>query len=181
MSRAFVIIDMQKDVLERLVKAGNQIIRPLKTALEKARQDRIPVIYLLREHRANGMDVDFFRLQMFKDSPFLTESSTGAEIVEELKPLPDEFKVIKRRFSGFFQTELLLLLLRMGIKELILTGVQTPNSIRTTATDAISYDFSVSVIEDASTAQTQEIHQANLLDLKSMGVKILSTADFVKE
>lgn len=177
---ALVIIDMQKDVLKHLVKTGYTIIPQIQKALEHARTRKMPIIFLTREHRSTGLDVDQFRVKMFGSNPILVEGSPGAEMVDELKPLPHEIQVNKKRFSGFFHTDLLLILIRLGIQELVLCGVQTPNSIRATAMDAISYDYKVKILQDASTTQTPAIHEANLLDLKNMGVEIIQTEGFLQ-
>lgn len=176
---ALLVVDMQKDVLKYLVKNADIVLPQIKKTIELCRKKNIPVIYLVREHRASGVDVEVFREQKFKDQPFLVIGSEGAEVLDEIKPLPNESIVNKKRFSGFFQSDLLMILTRLKINSVVICGVQTPNCIRGTATDALSYDFDVTLLEDAITAQTQGIHQANLLDMKNMGAHLLSTDDFL--
>ncbi|EEF46427.1 hypothetical protein RCOM_1493000 [Ricinus communis] len=56
-------------------------------------------------------------------------------------------------------------------KTCVCLGVQTPNCIRQTAFDAVSLDYqSVTVISDATAAATPDIHAANMVDMKSIGV-----------
>lgn len=62
-----------------------------------------------------------------------------------------------------------------------MSGVQTPNCIRGTVVDALSYDYHVTILQDATAAQTQEVHEANLFDMKNMGVEIKMVAQFVRE
>ena len=63
-----------------------------------------------------------------------------------------------------------MLLMRLQVTSLLVCGVQTPNCIRATVTDGIGYDFHMTILEDATAAQTSDIHQANLLDMYNMGV-----------
>lgn len=49
--------------------------------------------------------------------------------------------IAKKRWSAFFQTHLDLLLRRLGVVNVVLAGVQTPNCIRGTAYDAIALDY----------------------------------------
>lgn len=177
---ALLIIDMQKDVVKKHGPFALSVIAPIQKALELCRKKKMPIIYILREHRKSGVDVEKFRLSLFKEKPHVIEDSDGAKVIEELTPTADDFFVSKRRFSGFFQTDLLLLLTRLGIQELVLTGVQTPNCIRATAVDAIGYDFDVTILADATNAINPEVQKANLFDMGNMGITILSTDQFIE-
>ena len=175
---ALLIIDMQKDVLKKLPKSEMSVVSKTQEALKRAREKRMPVFFVLRIHRKDGIDVEPFRSHLFEEKPYLVEGSEGARLIDKLKPLASEYIVSKRRFSGFFQSDLLLLLTRLGMRSLVICGVQTPNCIRCTVTDAIAYDYSVTVLEDATAAQNKAIHQANLLDMQNMGVQIKSVQQF---
>ncbi len=175
---ALIIVDMQKDVLKKMVKSGVDIVPEVKAVLDISRKKNMPIIYLLRVHRKNGTDVERFRCNLFKESPFLVEGTSGAEIVEELKPLPSEYLVNKKRFSGFFQSDLLMILMRLKVTSLVICGVQTPNCIRATVTDALAYDFDVTILEDATAAQTSEVHVANLFDMRNMGACVKTVQEF---
>lgn len=178
---ALLIIDMQKDVMKELVTTGLTVISSIQIVLDAFRKKNAPVIFLKRVHRKNGVDVELFRTDLFKERPFLVQNTEGAEVVNELKPLPAEYSVNKQRFSGFFQSDLLMILTRLKIKSLIICGVQTPNCIRGTVMDALSYDYLVTVLEDATAAQSDAIHAANLLDMKNMGVEIKKVKDFLSQ
>ena len=160
-------IHVMKKLVHELVKIR---VRPyyiyqcdLSIGLEHFRTTGKPVFHIRRSYRTDGTDVELPRLEQFKQHGFKVVAGTpGAEIVDELKPKPDEYIIIKSRWSGFFKTSLDLLLIRLGIKTVVLTGVQTPNCVRTTAYDAISYDLDTIVVSDCSAALTSEIHQYNL-------------------
>ncbi len=64
-----------------------------------------------------------------------------------------------------------------GLLRVVVTGIQTPNCIRTTVFDAIAYNYPVVLVEDAVGAQTDEIHRANVRDMANIGVKILKSQD----
>ncbi|MDI6861338.1 MAG: isochorismatase family cysteine hydrolase [Caldisericia bacterium] len=179
-----LIIDMQYDFIKSpspvFVNECRDIIPNIQKILNRFREKNLPRIFVKREHRESGIDVDLPRRELFiKNGGFLIENNLGSEIINELRPNKDEIVVIKRRFSAFFGTELDFLLRRMEIKTLILTGIQTPNCIRTTAFDAISYDYEVIVISDATKSKTDEIQNANLLDMKEVGIKILLTNELL--
>lgn len=180
MKLALLIIDMQNDVMEKMVTTGTQIIPHIQKVLGTFREKDLPVIHIARVHRPDGVDVELFRKEGFSNKPFLVRGTEGAEILNELKPLDKEHVVEKQRFSAFFQTELPLILKRLDVDTLVVTGVQTPNCIRATVVDAIGYDYHVTVLSDATVAKTQQIHEANLLDMQNMGVEIKTTAEFIE-
>jgi nicotinamidase-related amidase len=169
---ALLVIDMQKDVLKKLVDSGSSVLSTIQGAVKRAREKEMPVIFIARVHRKDGVDVELFRLERFKETPFLVEGSHGSEFVEGLRPQAADYIIQKRRFSGFFQADLLLLLMRLGVSSLLLCGVQTPNCIRATAVDGLGYDFHITILEDATAAHTPEVHQANLFDMSNMGIEI---------
>ncbi len=84
---------------------------------------------------------------------------------------------MKRRWSAFFSTDLDLVLRRLGVRSVVLAGVQTPNCIRATATDATSLDYHCVVLSDATASGTDEVQQANLFDMSKMGVEVMTVAE----
>ena len=60
----------------------------------------------------------------------------GAEIIEELKPGQEDLVVKKRRYSGFFGTDLDLLLRELEIKKIYIVGILTNICVFFTAVDA---------------------------------------------
>lgn len=172
---ALVIIDMQNDALTMLPMVG-VIIPAISSILEAWRASVLPVIFKRRVQRADGVDVERFRIPLFQHKPFLVAGTPGADVVPQLRPQDRDYMVHGARFSGFFQTDLQLVLTRLGVRTLVVCGVQTPNCIRATVMDALAYDYNVIVVDDAVTAQTPAIHQANLLDMRNMGVTIMTAS-----
>lgn len=182
---AFLIIDMQKDFnLEGApfrVDAGLEAMPYIEEALEATRQTDIPIFHVFRHYRADGSDVELTRYDGFKQSGGGVVTGTeGAEIMDSIKPVEGEYLIEKQRWSAFFQTELDLILRRLGVKQVVLTGVQTPNCIRGTAWDANSLDYEIICLTDATNAANAEVHQANLNDMKNIGVKMMTTAEYVE-
>ena len=56
-----------------------------------------------------------------------------------------------------------------------MAGIQTPNCVRATAFDAIAYNYNTFLVEDAVGAQSNQVHEANVLDMKNIGIKIVKT------
>nr|XP_009775692.1 PREDICTED: uncharacterized protein LOC104225565 [Nicotiana sylvestris]XP_016488576.1 PREDICTED: probable inactive nicotinamidase At3g16190 [Nicotiana tabacum] len=169
---ALLVIDMQKDFIfgPMQVKGGQAIVPNVIKAVEVARNCGIHIVWVVRENDPLGRDVELFR-RHFKPK-LASKGSVGAELVDGLvMDVEEDYKLVKTRFSAFLNTHLHSYLQTNGITDLVFTGVQTPNCIRQTVFDAVSLDYKqVTVITDATAAATPDIHIANILDMKNIGV-----------
>lgn len=178
---ALLIVDMQEDIVAAR-EATRKTVPAIKQVLELFRKKGFPVIHIIRTYRRDWSDVELPRVQEFTEKgPRVIENTRGADIVSPLAPRSGEHVVIKKRWSGFFMTELPLLVTRLGIRAVVIGGTQTPNCVRATAFDAISYDLDTTVLSDGTSAATPEIHQANLLDMSNIGIHVKSCAQVVSE
>ena len=84
---------------------------------------------------------------------------------------------VEPRFSAFFQTDLHARLQKQGIDTLLLTGTTTPNCIRSTCYDALSYNYDVIVVEDATSSRNEDVQRANMEDMAFIGARIIRSVD----
>jgi nicotinamidase-related amidase len=173
---ALLIIDMQND----FVRAGapmqmpgaENIIANVRDVLDAFRSLGHPVFHVMRIHRSDGSDVEIFRRETFRNVPFAVEGTFGSEIIDELMPEKDEYIIRKNRMSAFMNTDLDLLLRSLGIDTVFVTGIQTPNCIRTTVFDAAAHGYQTILVEDAVGARNSDIHRANIGDMTNIGTII---------
>lgn len=178
---ALLIIDMQNDFASEKavlpVAGANAIIKTVGQVLREFRTRNLPVFHVVRVHQPDGSDVEWFRKEFFQKTPFAVRGTNGAAVIDDLKPVTGEYLLEKIRMSAFIGTGLDLTLRTLGVDTIVITGIQTPNCIRTTVFDAMAYNYETVLVNDATGAQTKEIHEANILDMKNIGVRILNTAD----
>jgi nicotinamidase-related amidase len=175
---ALLIIDMQNDfVLANQPGRNNtahKIVPAVSKCLEFARENNWPVFHIVREYRLDGSDIEKTRLQGFLSTlKSAVPGTKGCEIVQELAPHEDEYRIVKPRFSGFMGTELDFILRRLEVKNLFITGTQIPNCVRATVYDALSLEYNVYVVEDAISAKSEGVAKANIADMKNIGVNFL--------
>jgi nicotinamidase-related amidase len=180
-----MIIDMQNDFVlpgaPACVAGAYATIPCIRKMLDVFRANRLPVFHVVREYRADGSDIEITRLPGFlSNKRYIVPGTEGCEIVKDLSPIEGEYRVVKNRFSGFMNTELDFMLRRVGATHLVVCGTQYPNCIRATIFDAISYGYPVINITDATSAQTRQIAEANITDLKNIGVECISSDEFLK-
>lgn len=183
---ALIVIDMQNGFLEKesplCIAQAKQTVPACASVINKAHEKNIPVFFVNRIYREDGSDVENTRKEVWeKGGKPLTRSSEGALSAQnppEFIKNVNDYEIIKQRFSAFFQTELDMILSRLGIKTIYLTGTTTPNCIRSTCYDGISLDYNIVVIEDCCSSNSLEIQKANINDMKNIGAKIISSSDF---
>lgn len=184
--QALLVIDMQNGFLEEAsplcIRHAKATVPACAAAVGKARQRAVPVIFVNRAYRADGSDVEHTRREAWLSGGRpLMPGSTGPLSVENPPALgrrPEDYEIIKPRFSAFFHTSLDLLLRRLDVRTVILTGTTTPNCIRTTCYDAISLDYRVVVLEDCCSSNTAAIQEANMADMRTIGALVLPSEDF---
>ena len=170
---AILVIDMLNDfVLEGApleVPAARGIIPHIKVELEKAREKNIPVVYGCDSHEKE--DPEFERMGW---PPHAVAGSEGAQVIEELKPLPEDQVVTKENYSGFFKTKLEEMLTQSEIYELLVTGCVTNVCVLYTVADAVQRGYRVKVIKSCIAGRNDEDHEFGLKQMKEiLGAEIV--------
>ncbi len=186
---ALLVIDMQNGFLNpasaQCIRMAAATVPACAAAIKKARALHIPVFYIKRQYRMDGTDVELCRYASWKAGGCaMTPGSHGPiseEFPPELQPQDTDYVVVKPRFSAFFATLLDMILRRMGIDTVLLTGTTTPNCIRTTCYDALSLDYTVAILPECCSSQTEAIQQANMQDMATIGAFMLPLADFLAQ
>jgi len=182
---ALLIIDMQNDFVlsgaPQYVNGAEKIIPKLKKVLGHFRSNSLPVFHVVREYRADGSDIEAFRLRGFLSRRgYCVPGTKGCEIVNELCPVAGEYRIVKNRFSGFMDTELDLILRRLGISKIVVCGLQYPNCIRATIFDGVSLGYEVTLVTDATGAKTEMIAKANIRDIHNIGVTCITAGRLLR-
>lgn len=99
------------------------------------------------------------------------------ELIARIAPREQDYFVIKPQFSGFYSTNLPLLLPKLGVSRLVLAGVATDICVLFTAADAHMRDYAVWVPEDAVAAESDERGKWALDIMRShLGVETAATS-----
>jgi len=175
-TKAVIVVDMLNDFVTGSLKCerAQRIIAPLGKLVESARSHGVAVIYSNDCHY-KGIDNE---LKLWGEHAI--KGTVGAEVIQELKPENGDYVIPKRRYSGFFQTDLHLLLKELGVDTLIMTGLHVNMCVRHTSADAFSWGFQLIVPSDGTEAFTEEDFQAGLDYLKQIyGAEIQTVAEII--
>jgi ureidoacrylate peracid hydrolase len=157
-----LVVDMLNDFLEAEgampLPAGQALYDPINQLTAAAREGGSPVIWVCDEHPPGDREFE-------KRTEHCLVGSWGAEVVPDLKRAHNEYRVPKRRYSGFFETDLDLRLRELDIAHVIITGVVTNICVRSTAHDAFFRGYNVIVPEDCVAATGEREQASTLFDI----------------
>ena len=135
---------------------GKDVVEPVVRVLEACRTAGIPVVWSLWGLRPDGKDAGVADLKWPGILPLDNFPGSwgngGDELVDELKPLPDEPILRKHRFSSFYGTPLNELMRRAGADTLVVAGLSTGNCQIATAIDGANQDYKIIVLADTTAA-----------------------------
>jgi nicotinamidase-related amidase len=128
-----------------------------------ARALGVPILYAMADHRPDGADIGEgysdanHEMQPWPDPEVRRRphaanlsGSWGAQVIDELAPQLEDYRIPKHRWSAFFQTHLELSLRARGANVLILCGGATEIGIASTAYAARDLDFDLVVVRDGT-------------------------------
>lgn len=175
-----MIIDCQYDFLWEGASLENPRGRARLPNIVEARQwakdNQIPVIFTQEVHRHQRID---FGLEISRGDPeHCLEGTQGCLIVPSLTPESTDFVVVKRRYSGFYQTDLEIILRGLGRNTLILTGVDTNVCVYSTALEAQFRNLRTIVLSDCTAGTSEEMHKAFLANIEMFLGEVMTLAQF---
>lgn len=178
---AVLVIDMLNDFVGEkapLRCPGGELIIPNLQKLfswvrsrRAAGRSEVELVFIQEAHRENDAD---FRVRPVH----AVKGSWGSDFIKELYPEGDEYRVRKRRHSGFHYTDLDLYLREESIDTVVLTGVWTNVCVRSTGADALAHAYKVITLSDGVHSKNEEMHRHGLTDL-SLFSKILTIDEYI--
>jgi len=186
---ALLVVDMINAFVENesplCVAGAKETVPRIKKVIDACRSKEIPIFFIARGYRDDGSDVEVSRWKFWNDSGRpLSLSSTGptsGEFYGPLKPENGDYVIVKKRWSAFFRTELDLILRRLEVDTVAITGTQTPNCIRATAFDADMNDFDTVIISDCISSKTVDVQETNIRDFINVGFTVVDSDKFIAD
>src|SRR6266705_1172676 len=147
------------------------ILGNLKSLSALARRIGVPVFYsvqtgfdLLKEEAGVWVRIRMKRAKAADPSQLLNEKDDphDREIVEELKPQPQDVVFRKRRPDGFVGTDFDLVLRSKGVKTIVIGGVATEGGVEGTARSARNLGYDMVILKDCVGSRNRELHEMAL-------------------
>jgi nicotinamidase-related amidase len=191
---AMIVVDMQNDFVASgaamETPAARAVVPKLAEALKICRDAGLKVIYTAHVHRRDGSDMGLFddMHPPIANREALVDGTPGVDIYSDLAPAPDEHVIKKHRYSGFFGTDLDMILREWGVDTVIISGTTTENCCHATARDAMFRNYRVVFLSDATATYdypdrgfgpmpAAEVHDATLVILAASTAHVMSVED----
>jgi nicotinamidase-related amidase len=179
---ALLVVDMQRDfctpggAFDRLgvdISMYPAMVPRLVGLVEGARAAGVRIIFVLMTvlpGRASESPAQIrFNLRMHLDEAqgaalsYTADGSEGQQLIAELAAEDGDLIVKKYRSSGFWGTNLDMLLRSNGIQSVVVSGCTTEGCVESTARDAMFNDYYVVIAEDCVASDDRAQHDASML------------------
>ena len=184
---AVVAVDLQIECIEPQgawpIFNRDELLANAALALGACRKAGLPIVYT--QHWLDPRGHDTLRYETVHQGGRPMHSVAGdpkAEIHADVAPAGDDIVIRKQRWTGFFGTNLDLVLRKMDATHLIMLGVWTEACFETTVWDALWRDYRITVVKDACGTATSLMHMTSILDLANWlyGGTIIRSAELAK-
>ncbi|HZD65157.1 MAG TPA: isochorismatase family cysteine hydrolase [Acidimicrobiales bacterium] len=154
MTTGLLVVDMLNDFMSGTLAnpAAEQTVVPIAGLLTVARDLDWVVLYGNDAHHPGDIELRQFGEHAMQDT-------TGAQVIDPLKPEATDLVVPKRFYSAFTQTDLLATIRARGIDRLVIAGQHTDCCVRHTAYDAFVAHIPVTVVAEATAVYGPGSHE----------------------
>lgn len=171
--KILIVIDMMKDFINEngklyIGETGKQIVPPIFDRVLTYRKEEVnvPIIYVCDNHDENDAEFKRFPAHCVK-------GTTGAEVIDCIRPQEDEIVINKNRYSGFYGTQLDFWLEKLKPKTIEIVGCCTDICVLHTVEELCNRDMNVIVYKNEVATFNQNAHAFALSHMeKVLGAKI---------
>lgn len=177
---ALLVIDVQRYFFDRRAPAflddAPAIVPNILKLIGAFRRAGLPVAFTRHAHR-NGEPTG--QMGRWWDRKLPWEGTREAELIDKLRPGPEDILITKTRYSAFERTDLDSWLKARNVASTVLCGVMTNLCVETTARHAFMKDLQPVIVRDACAANTKRHHRASILNLSYGFAHIVETDDVI--
>lgn len=169
---ALIVVDMLNDFIlkDGALYSGErseEIVSFINTKIKEFRAKGDQIIFLCDNHEVDDKEFDMFITHCIA-------GEYGSKIINDIDLAPTDKIIKKRRYSGFFGTDLDLYLREKDIEEINLVGVCTNICVLYTAADARNIGYAVNIYKDGVATFDEAAHEFALKEAKNtLGCNII--------
>lgn len=168
MAKALLVIDVQNDYFpggKFPLWNTDVVLKNIERAVAKATASGVPVIHV--RHIAKGV------------GPFFHEGTAGADTHPRILAAAPTAPVVVKEFADSFEkTNLEETLTKLGVTELLVSGMMTQNCVTHTAISRAAEKYAVTILPDCCTTVSEVLHLI-ALHAVSTRVKLLASGEAI--
>ena len=183
---ALLLVDIQNEVFHPDgALAGDfptraaSMLAAVRRLVDWAHARELPVVWLRLAFRPGHFDA--VRDSMSRTRNTFVDGSWGAELLDGLGRRDGDIVITKKRPSGFFQTELTLVLRGLGVDRLIVGGASTNWAVESTVRDGHSHDLEMIVVRDAVATPFEDLHEPSLRSMETVFARVVALGEVIAE
>jgi ureidoacrylate peracid hydrolase len=194
---ALVVIDVQNgfvskggsyDQLGMSISHYQQVLPRLSQLISLCREAGIPIFYTQAVREQSGIDLltkvhrilPKSREERIRKKPICVRGTWDADIVDEIKPAPEDHVVVKRRDSAFHDTEIGVWMKSLGVDTLVFCGIDTSICVEASLRDAFNNGYDVVLISDATASGNTKHFESTLEVVREYYGLVMDIATFGK-
>jgi ureidoacrylate peracid hydrolase len=194
---ALVVIDVQNgfvskggsyDQLGMNISHYQQVIPKILQIITLCRSSGIPIFYTQAVREQSGIDLltkvhkilPKSREERIRKKPICVRGTWDADIVDEIKPAPEDHVVVKRRDSAFHDTEIGVWMKSLGVDTLVFCGIDTSICVEASLRDAFNNGYDVILISDATASGSPKHFESTLEIVREYYGLVMEIASFGK-
>lgn len=159
-----------------------EVVKECQMLLATARHTGMPVIYTQAGGRPDRADAMPSMQRLLASMPQGTPSplsTVPSPILDAVAPEPGDIVLNKLRWDAFHFTELEPILRNLGVRRLIVAGLQTNVCVESTVRSAMMRNFEVAVPEDAVSTDGEALHFNALNAMRVLYVEVAPWPELV--
>ena len=178
-----LIMDFQHGIVERVAAAKPEILDAADRAVQAARANKIPVMFVRVAFRpgypeAAASNPTFSAIS--QEGGAFIEDHPATQVHAAVEPLAGEPVIVKRRVSAFNGSDLDVLLRAAGADSLVLAGIATSGVVLSTVRHAADLDYRITVLSDACADSDPEVHRVLLEKVFPRQALVTTTEDWIE-
>jgi len=157
---ALLVMDVQGAIAKMLAEP-DLFFAAANTAILAARQQKIPVIYVVVGFRKGYPEMSPANrsFAQLRAGAMQLDSPEAYSVHPSVAPQADDIIITKKRVSAFTGSDLEVVLRSLGVRHIILSGIATSGVVLSTIREAADKDYHISVLADCCADRDEEVHR----------------------
>jgi NAD+ synthase len=178
---ALVIVDMQNFFFQKPERRVglDTVLANINRLIDHFDRSAQAVIHVRSAFHSDRSDWDLKMLA--NGEPELIDDSAEAELLPQIKVMPQHIHIIKTRYSSFFRTGLANQLNALGVRRVMVTGAYTHYCVNATVFDAYANDFVPGLISDAVISHLADESEVMIARMRRNGYHVMTTEEYLSK